>query len=181
MAARRAQAAAEARAAPWRRPLAPLTAAPRRADKEVVMAAVQQDGRALQYAAEPLRADRKVVLAAVQQNGGALEHFEAYGNRIALLREADYLRGLPKLGRKAMLGMMEGHEVARLDTAMVQREGRHALMRCPRPTRRRRCSGQSSPIDCPIVVLTSSTRNLRSCVQGSGGWRIEGWGRGSRP
>ena len=34
---------------------------------------------------------------------------------------------LPKLGRKAMLGMMEGREIARLDTAMVQKEGRHAL------------------------------------------------------
>ena len=34
---------------------------------------------------------------------------------------------LPKLGRKAMLGMMEGREIARLDTAMVQWEGRHAL------------------------------------------------------
>ena len=35
---------------------------------------------------------------------------------------------LPKLGRKAMLGMMEGREVARLDTAMVQWEGRQALL-----------------------------------------------------
>ena len=35
---------------------------------------------------------------------------------------------LPKLGRKAMLSMMEGREVARLDTAMVQWEGRHALL-----------------------------------------------------
>ena len=35
---------------------------------------------------------------------------------------------LPKLGRKAMLGMMEGREIARLDTAMVQWEGRRALL-----------------------------------------------------
>ncbi len=35
---------------------------------------------------------------------------------------------LPKLGRKTMLGMLEGREVARLDTAMVQWEGRHALL-----------------------------------------------------
>ena len=35
---------------------------------------------------------------------------------------------LPKLGRKAMLGMMEGRDMARLDTAMVQWEGRHALL-----------------------------------------------------
>ena len=33
----------------------------------------------------------------VQCHGGALAHFEAYGNRVALLREAEYLRGLPRL------------------------------------------------------------------------------------
>ena len=33
----------------------------------------------------------------VQCHGSALEHFEAYGNRVALLREAEYLRGLPRL------------------------------------------------------------------------------------
>ena len=41
--------------------------------------------------------------------------------------EACLFLRLPKLGRKAMLGMMEGREIARLDTAMVQKEGRHAL------------------------------------------------------
>ena len=45
-----------------------------RADREVVLEAVQQDGRALQYASEELQADREVVLAAVQQNGWAIEH-----------------------------------------------------------------------------------------------------------
>ena len=34
-----------------------------------MLAAVQQKGYALQYAAEPLKADREVVLAAVQQDG----------------------------------------------------------------------------------------------------------------
>ena len=33
----------------------------------------------------------------VQCHGGQLAHFEAYGNRIALMREAEYLRGLPML------------------------------------------------------------------------------------
>jgi Leucine-rich repeat (LRR) protein len=33
----------------------------------------------------------------VQCHGGQLAHFEAYGNRIALIREAEYLRGLPML------------------------------------------------------------------------------------
>ena len=34
------------------------------ADREVVLAAVQQDGDALRYASEELRGDREVVLAA---------------------------------------------------------------------------------------------------------------------
>ena len=77
-----------------------------------------------------------------------------------------------------MLGMMEGREVARLDTAMVQREGRHALLEVYEKTE---VSGLSSPIDCPSIVMTGSTRTLRSCVQGWSGWRIEGWCRGSTP
>jgi hypothetical protein len=42
------------------------------ADKEVVLAAVTQDGRALESAAEALHADKEVVLAAVTQDGRAL-------------------------------------------------------------------------------------------------------------
>ena len=41
----------------------------RYADKKMVLAAVFQDGMALEYAAEELRADREVVLAAVSENG----------------------------------------------------------------------------------------------------------------
>merc|ERR1719265_36364 len=41
-------------------------------DKEVVMAAVQQNGRALMYAAEDVTRNKEVVMAAVQQNGLAL-------------------------------------------------------------------------------------------------------------
>ena len=44
------------------------------ADRECVLAAVQQNGMALRFASEALRADREVVLAAVQQYGRALEH-----------------------------------------------------------------------------------------------------------
>jgi hypothetical protein len=40
-----------------------------KADKEVVLAAVTQNGNALQYASEDLKADKEVVLAAVTQNG----------------------------------------------------------------------------------------------------------------
>mgnify|MGYP001223292479 CR=1 FL=1 len=43
--------------------------------REVVLAAVKQDGGALKYASEALKSDREVVLAAVRQNGGAAECF----------------------------------------------------------------------------------------------------------
>ena len=43
-----------------------------RKDKEVVMAAVLQNGDALQYASPALQKDRDVVMAAVSQNGDAL-------------------------------------------------------------------------------------------------------------
>ena len=39
-----------------------------KADKEVVLAAVQQDGWVLQYAVEVLRADKEIVLAAVMSD-----------------------------------------------------------------------------------------------------------------
>lgn len=45
-----------------------------RGDREVVLAAVRQEGRALEFASEALRADREVVLEAVRQNGFALAH-----------------------------------------------------------------------------------------------------------
>ncbi len=45
-----------------------------RAEREVVLAGVKQNGEALQYASEELRADREFMLAAVQQRGWALEY-----------------------------------------------------------------------------------------------------------
>ena len=42
------------------------------ADREIVLAAVRQDGMALCFASEELQADREIVLAAVQQDGRAL-------------------------------------------------------------------------------------------------------------
>ena len=49
-----------------------------RADKKVVLAAVQQNGTTLEYASEEMRGDKEVVLAAVQQNGnGALKYASA--------------------------------------------------------------------------------------------------------
>ena len=49
-------------------------AEPLKADRGIVLAAVQQNGVALRYAAEPLKADRGIVLVAVQQEGTALEY-----------------------------------------------------------------------------------------------------------
>ena len=43
-------------------------------DKDVVMAAVQQNGFALHYASDALNNDREVVMAAVQENGLSLVH-----------------------------------------------------------------------------------------------------------
>eukprot|EP00971_Amphidinium_carterae_P163873 3248806-Amphidinium_carterae.1 len=45
----------------------------RLSDRYRALAAVQQDGQALQYAAESCRGDREIVLAAVKQDGRALE------------------------------------------------------------------------------------------------------------
>ena len=42
-------------------------------NKEVVLAAVTQNGLALKYASEALRDDTEIVIAAVQQNMDALE------------------------------------------------------------------------------------------------------------
>ena len=43
-------------------------------DRELVLAAVQQSGQALSYAAVPLKGDREVVLAAVRRSGQALAY-----------------------------------------------------------------------------------------------------------
>ena len=43
-------------------------------DKEIVMAAVAQKGRALGYASDELKNDKEVVTAAVAQNGDALKY-----------------------------------------------------------------------------------------------------------
>ena len=45
-----------------------------RADREVVLEAVKQNGEALAYAVEELRADREVVLEAVRQNVAAFPY-----------------------------------------------------------------------------------------------------------
>ena len=52
-------------------------AVPLKADREFMLAAVQRNALALAYAAAPLTADREIVLGAVQQNGRALKYAAA--------------------------------------------------------------------------------------------------------
>jgi hypothetical protein len=47
---------------------------PFKGDKEIILTAVSNDSRALQYASEELKADKEFVLAAISQDGRALEY-----------------------------------------------------------------------------------------------------------
>lgn len=69
---------------------------PLRRDKEVVMAAVVQDGEVLVRAGDALRDDREVVLAAVRSNGRAIRHASA-----GLQRDPEILRAA---GRSMLSG-----------------------------------------------------------------------------
>jgi len=51
----------------------------------VVLAAVQQNGYALEYAADPLKADKEVALAAVSKNGLALRYASKPDNEVVLV------------------------------------------------------------------------------------------------
>ena len=56
-----------------------------KADKEAVLAAVQQNGWALHFAASALKADKEVVVAAVQQNAaaeGCSSRLQQYGEAL---------------------------------------------------------------------------------------------------
>jgi hypothetical protein len=53
-----------------------------RGDREVVLAAVQQNGRALEYASTELQKDPEVMQAAVQQNCRELEYVWGAGRAL---------------------------------------------------------------------------------------------------
>ena len=60
---------------------------------DLVLAAVQQNGYALNYAEDSLKANEKIVLAAVKQNGFALKYAdESLKNNEIFLRKLDSLR-----------------------------------------------------------------------------------------
>ena len=96
------------------------------ADREVGMAAVQQNGEALRYASAALQADRSVVMAAVQQNGNALQYASA-----ALQADRIVVMAAAKTSSEALM-----HSAAELKDdrdfvlAVVQRDGR-ALAHAP--------------------------------------------------
>jgi len=92
------------------------------ADREVVLAAVQEDGMALRRASEALRADREVVLAAVQQKGAALqfaaEHLRA-DRDVVLAASGALAHATEEL--RAELGCTSADEVARFRVGDVVR------------------------------------------------------------
>ena len=83
-----------------------------KADKEVVLAAVTQNGDALKYASTDLKADKEVVLAAVAQDWKAL--FSAsYDLRKGGLRT--YMNGLAFVRRSLLFFILAAHNRALLD------------------------------------------------------------------
>ena len=72
-------------------------------EREIVLAAVKQNGNALQYASAELKGDREIVLAALEQNGGALQYASAElkGDREIVLA-AD--RTIASMGKVSALG-----------------------------------------------------------------------------
>jgi hypothetical protein len=90
----------------------------RKADRAVVLAAVQQDGRALEFAAPALQAEYGIVLAAVQQDGMALKY-------AAPALQAEYgivLAAVTQCGLAlefASEELMENHEITSTATAQT--------------------------------------------------------------
>ena len=70
-------------------------------EKQRVLAAVAQDGGALQYAAAELQRDREVVMAAVAQNGDALKYAAAELQRDPMLLQLQTLKAVQGLLRRS--------------------------------------------------------------------------------
>ena len=89
-------------------------------DREIVMEAVKQDGRALQCASAELQGDREIVMEAVKQNGDALRYASAElrGDREIVLEAMAHLcpRGwTPPRLQWASPELRDGGFVAHLD------------------------------------------------------------------
>ena len=83
-----------------------------RSDKDVILAAVNQDGRALRFASEELQSDREVVLAAVNQHGYALkfasEEFRSDREVVLAAVNHDYLLPMQDAGHPSYSRMLFG-------------------------------------------------------------------------
>jgi signal transduction histidine kinase len=71
-----------------------------REDKDIVLAAVQKDGVALQFASEELKKNRKIVLAAVQENSAALAYASIELRNDKKIITPNSLEGLKKHNNK---------------------------------------------------------------------------------
>jgi len=81
-----------------------------KADKEVVLAAVKQNGYALEHAYKKLRADKEVVLAAVKQDGYALKHADKKlkaDKKIVMAKTKAQIKNFKKLEQEAHNGTAE--------------------------------------------------------------------------
>ena len=78
-----------------------------KADKEVVLAAVKQDGYALQYADKKLRADKEVVLAALKQDAYAFRFANKKlraDKKIVMAKTKSQIKNFKKLEQEAHSG-----------------------------------------------------------------------------
>ena len=72
-------------------------------DKEIVMAAVMNDGTAIQFASPELQADKEVVMAAVRNNGSALHFLPAFKKDPELIKLAINHGYVPTKKQQAIL------------------------------------------------------------------------------
>jgi Domain of unknown function (DUF4116) len=66
-------------------------------DKDIVLAAVNQDGSVLQYVSDELKCDRDIVLTALRQNGNAIKYISD-----DLLRDKEIVLTSIRQNRKAI-------------------------------------------------------------------------------
>ena len=81
-----------------------------KADKEVVLAAVKQNGLALEYADKKLKADKEVVLAAVKQDADALRFADKKlraDKKIVMAKTKAQIKNFKKLEQEAHNGTDE--------------------------------------------------------------------------
>jgi hypothetical protein len=74
-----------------------------KADKKIVMAAVRNDGTAIQFASPELQEDKEVAMAAVRNNGSALHFLPAFKKEPELIKLAINHHYVPTKEQQAIL------------------------------------------------------------------------------